>query len=95
MILEDLDFLFSGPDAVQVTVGAFAFKGLLDHSGQELAEGMFSTEGKVLTVKTSDVVGLRERASILIDGAEYRVRKAPQRFDDGLLSRILVGSDDD
>lgn len=95
MITEDLDFLFSGPDAVQVTVGAFSFKGLLDHSGQDFADGMISMDGKTLTVKTSDVIGLKERATIQIDGADYRVRKAPQKIDDGLLSRILVGNDDD
>jgi hypothetical protein len=87
MLSDDLDVLFSGPDAVDVTIGASSYKGLLDQPDEILGDGMMVSTEYVLTMKTSDLTAVEELGTLTIDGVDYTVRTF-KKMDDGLLSKI-------
>jgi hypothetical protein len=94
MLTEDLDVLFSGPDAVDVTIGASSYKALLDKPDQLVSEGMMVSTEYELTMKTSDLAAVEELVSeVVIDGDTYTIRSAPRKFDDGLLSKVLLSKE--
>lgn len=89
MLSADLDVLFSGPDAIDVTVGMSTFKGLLDTPDEVIGGGMNISTEYLLMTKTSNVSGLEEYNILTIDGEEYEVRRN-LKVGDGLLSNILL-----
>lgn len=93
MIIEDLDVLFSGPDAIDVTVGTSSFKGFLDMPDEIIGNGMNISTEYVLTVKTSDVSSVSEEDVIIIAGLSYEVRRN-LKFEDGLLSKLHLSKED-
>lgn len=93
MLDSDLDVLFFGPDAVDVTVGANSFKGLLDSPDESIADGMVISAEYVLTVKTSDISDLADLAEISVAGEQYEARK-PLKIDDGRLSKVTLSKVD-
>lgn len=92
MLSTDLDLLFSGPDAVAVTVGASSFKGIMDRPDALIAESLVISQESILTVKTEDLDDLEEGDEIMVDSAEYIVR-AIMKIDDGLISKITLGKE--
>lgn len=89
MLTEDLDVLFSGPDAVPVTIGASSFKGLFDCPDSEIGDGMMISAGYVLTMKTSDVSGAEEGTEVDVDGEAFSILKI-LKPDDGKLSKVYL-----
>lgn len=89
MLDSDLDVLFSGPDAVSVTIGASSFKGLYDCPDSEIAEGMMINSGHMLTAKTSDLASADEGTGVRVDGIDFEIMKII-KMDDGKISKVYL-----
>lgn len=89
MLDSDLDVLFSGPDAVPVTIGASSFKGLYDCPDSDIADSMMTSTGHLLTAKTSDVLSAEEGTTIQVGGNDFEVMKK-HKIDDGKLSKVYL-----
>lgn len=92
MLNDDLDVLFSGPDAVTVTIGASSFKGLLDSPDESIADGMVISTDYLLTMKTSDASNTEEREVIQVDEIDYSVRSI-KKVSDGRLCELSLSKE--
>jgi hypothetical protein len=89
MLTDDLNVLFSGPDAIDVTIGATTFKALLDKPDEVIGGGMNISTEYLLTAKTSDLSGLFEDDQLTVDGNLYSARRI-LKVGDGLISNVLL-----
>lgn len=89
MITNDLDVLFSGPDAIEFQIGTEFYPGLLDKPDEVIGDGYNISTEYVLTAKTTDLTGVDERGTVQIDSISYNVRRKI-KIDDGLLTRALI-----
>lgn len=90
MLSEDLSVLFSGPDAVDVTIGASSYKGLLDQPDELAAGGIVTSTEYVLIMKSEDLSGLQEYGELTVDGDNFTSRSPVMKMDDGRLSRVML-----
>lgn len=92
MLNSDLDVLFSGPDAVDVTIGASSFKGLFDTPDDVVGDGMSISTEYVLTMKTSNVTTLEEYSELSVEGEVFKVRRI-MKTSDGRLSSVYLSKE--
>lgn len=85
---ENLDVFFAD-FGVEVQWNASKFKGILDMPDELAGDMVLSTE-YILTVKTSDVVGLRDGNLLTVDNEDYRVRSC-RKLEDGKLTGVMLG----
>jgi hypothetical protein len=89
MILDDLNVLFSGPDAVVVDYGSGTFKGILDTPDNIIGGGVMVSTQYALIIKTLDVSDAKEMDEITVAGELYEIREF-LKLDDGLLSKLIL-----
>jgi hypothetical protein len=70
---------------VSVVAGAVTTTGMFDQKSELVLDDQVVSVENALTVKTSELGGLRYGDLITVDGASYRVRQEPMRMGDGLL----------
>jgi len=70
---------------VPVVAGNVSTTGMFDEKSELVLDDQVVSVENALTVKTSELGGLRYGDLITVDGASYRVRQEPMRMGDGLL----------
>jgi hypothetical protein len=82
--------------SVSVTAGAVSGQGFLSQNSEIILGGEITIIDLLLTVPTSTFGSLSHGDLVTVDGASYKCKNQPQRFDDGSLCRVpLVKVDPD
>ena len=75
---------------VPVVYGAVSTYGMFDRKSELTLDDQIVSIENALTIKTSELGGLRYGNQLTVDGVEYRVRHEPMRMADGLLSVVAL-----
>jgi hypothetical protein len=74
---------------IVVTAGASTFKALFDIADDLVGGGVVISTDYVLTVRSTDIVGMVDGDTLSISSTNYEIRRI-LKIDDGALSRVVV-----
>ena len=75
---------------VPVVYGAISTYGMFDRKSELVLDDQIVSVENALTIKTSELGGLRYGDHLSVDGETYRVRSEPMRMADGMLSVVSL-----